>query len=286
MSVETAVEQVGRRVELHREAHRAWRRVALGLLMLSLVLAGVIVVLVLRERPMDRAYAATPDGRVIPMTPLEEPVMTQAALSAWVVTAVTEAFTLGHHDFRLRLSAVREYFTEQGYDGYTVQLEKSRLLERVREYRQVTSAVAKGRAGPHEGDDLAGTGALDDGVPDARDVPCGKSRGNDRISRDVACDAGEARGAPGRDWYSTDRHGEALVIGSRRGRGSGARRLSWPVMGGVLLGVVAWPCGAQEGVRTPGAPGEEAVRPGPREPIDELWEEFTLPGPGGWEGGS
>ena len=144
MSIETAVEQVGRRVELHREAHRAWRRVALGLVMLSLVLAGVIVVLVLRDRPMDRAYAATPDGRVIPMTPLEEPVMTQAALSAWVVTAVTEAFTLGHHDFRLRLSGVREYFTEQGYDGYTVQLEKSRLLERVREYRQVTSAVAKG----------------------------------------------------------------------------------------------------------------------------------------------
>ena len=144
MSGETAVEQVGRRVELHREAHRAWRRAALGLLVVSLVLAGAIVLLLLRERPVDRFYATTPDGRVIPFTPLEEPVMTQAALGSWVVTAVTEAFTVGHHDWRLRLSGVREYFTEDGYDGYTRQLEESRLLERVREYRQVTSAVAKG----------------------------------------------------------------------------------------------------------------------------------------------
>ena len=144
MSTETAVEQVGRRVELHREAHRAWRRVALGLLVVAMVLAAAIVLLVLRERPVDRFYATTPDGRVIPFTPLEEPVMTQAALGSWVVTAVTEAFTVGHHDWRLRLSGVREYFTEDGYEGYTRQLEESRLLERVREYRQVTSAVAKG----------------------------------------------------------------------------------------------------------------------------------------------
>ena len=144
MSREAAIEHAGGQFALHREAHRAWRRVALGLLAVALVLSAAVIGLVLRDRPVDRAFAATPDGRVIPLTPLEEPVMSQAALRSWVVTAVTEAFTLGYHDYRLRLGQVREHFTEDGYDGYTAQLEKSLLLERIVEYRQVTSAVASG----------------------------------------------------------------------------------------------------------------------------------------------
>ena len=125
-------------------AHAAWRRVALVLVVAVVALSLAVVGLVMRGRPMDRAYAATEDGRVIPLTPLAQPVMTQAALRSWVVTALTEAFTLGHHDYRMRLGQVREYFTDDGYDSFTEQLEASRLLHRIVEYRQVTSAVAGG----------------------------------------------------------------------------------------------------------------------------------------------
>ena len=138
------MEHAGGQFALHREAHRAWRRMALGLLVAVLALSAAVTGLVLRDRPVDRAFAATPDGRVIELTPLDEPVMSQAALRSWVVTAVTEAFTLGYHDYRRRLGQVREHFTDDGYDGYTEQLERSLLLERVVEYRQVTSAVARG----------------------------------------------------------------------------------------------------------------------------------------------
>lgn len=134
----------GNAFALHRAAHGAWRRVALVLVVAVTALAVAVVCLVLRDRPADRAYAATPDGRVIALTPLAEPVMTQAALRSWAVTALTEAFTLGHHDYRLRLGQVREYFTDDGYESFTEQLEASLLLERVVEYRQVTAAVANG----------------------------------------------------------------------------------------------------------------------------------------------
>lgn len=144
MSRAAAIEHAGRQYALHRDAHRSWRRVALALLAVVVALSVAVVGLVLRDRPADRAYAATPDGRVIALTPLADPVMTQAALLNWVVTAVTEAFTLGFHDYRLRAGQVREYFTEDGYAGYTAQLERSRMLERIREFRQVTSAVARG----------------------------------------------------------------------------------------------------------------------------------------------
>ena len=144
MSREAAIEHAGGQFALHREAHRSWRRMALGLMTVVVVLAAAVVALALRDRPVDRAFAATPDGRVIELTPLDEPVMSQAALRSWVVTSITEAFTLGYHDYRLRLGQVREHFTDEGYGGYTEQLEKSLLLERILQYRQVTSAVARG----------------------------------------------------------------------------------------------------------------------------------------------
>ena len=138
------MEHAGRQFALHRDAHVLWRRAALGLLVLAVMLSSAVVGLVLKDRPADRAYAATPDGRLIALTPLTDPVMTQAALQSWVVTAVTEAFTMGFHDYQLRVGQVREYFTEEGYDGYVAQLEASRMLERIKEYRQVTAAVARG----------------------------------------------------------------------------------------------------------------------------------------------
>lgn len=144
MGREAAMEYAGGEFALHRAGHAAWRRVALVLVVAVAALSVTVVGLVMRDRPVDRAFAATSDGRVIPLTPLDEPVMTQAALRSWVVTALTEAFTLGHHDYRLRLGQVREYFTDDGYESFTEQLEASLLLERVVDYRQVTAAVANG----------------------------------------------------------------------------------------------------------------------------------------------
>ncbi len=88
--------------------------------------------------------AATPDGRVVPLTLLSEPMMTDAQLKNWTVSAVTEAFTLGHHDWRMRLGSVRENFTDRGYASFVQALETSRFLERIQDRLQVSSAVAKG----------------------------------------------------------------------------------------------------------------------------------------------
>ena len=143
MSREAAIEEAGGQFALHRAAHRLWRRVALVLVVVVVLQAGAVVGLVLRDRPVDRAYAATPDGRVIELTPLEQPVMSQAALRSWVVRALSEALTMGHHDYRLRLGQVAEFFTDEGYESYTEQLGKSQVLERIREYRQVAAAVAR-----------------------------------------------------------------------------------------------------------------------------------------------
>ena len=70
--------------------------------------------------------------------------MSDAALRNWTVSAVTEAFTLGHHDWRLRLASVRESFTDEGYESFLKGLDESLFLDRLRENLQVASAVAQG----------------------------------------------------------------------------------------------------------------------------------------------
>ena len=70
--------------------------------------------------------------------------MSDAALRNWTVSAVTESFTLGHHDWRLRLSGIREHFTDSGYESFLKGLDESLFLDRLRDNLQVASAVAQG----------------------------------------------------------------------------------------------------------------------------------------------
>lgn len=144
MAVDPAIEAAGRNVLYQTDQHRAWRRAALGMLAGWLVTAAAFALYLAGHDTVYVAVAATPDGRLVELTPLSEPIMSDAALKNWTVAAVTEAFTLGHHDWRMRLSAIREHFTDDGYDGFLEGLEKSQFLTRLRDNLQVASTVARG----------------------------------------------------------------------------------------------------------------------------------------------
>ena len=139
-----AVQEAGNMLAYHRSQQRAWRRMALALAgALTLALAALAGDLWLRKATYI-PIAATPDGRLIPLTPLDEPIMSDAALKNWTVSAVTEAFTLGHHDWRMRLSSIRENFTDSGYESFLRGLNDSLFLARLRDNLQVASAAARG----------------------------------------------------------------------------------------------------------------------------------------------
>ena len=146
MSRLQAMKQAGNLLAFHRDQHHGWRRAATWLAVSNMTLAAALAGYVWFHSTKYITVAATPDGRVIPLTPLDERIMSDAALKNWAVTAVTEAFTLGHHDWRRRLSAVREYFTDEGFESFMEGLEESLFLERLRKNRQVASAVARGAA--------------------------------------------------------------------------------------------------------------------------------------------
>ena len=144
MSRAQAMSEMGNLFAFHQDQHRVWRRIAGWLAMSNVATAAALAGYVWFHSTTYVTVAATPDGRVIPLTPLDEPIMSDSALKNWTVAAVTEAFTLGHHDWRARLSAVRRHFTDKGYESFLAGLEESLLLARLRENRQVASAVATG----------------------------------------------------------------------------------------------------------------------------------------------
>ena len=109
-----AVRAAAARFAFHRDQHHGWRRAAAWLLVCNVLTAAAFTGYVYFHSTVYIAVAATPDGRLVPLTPLDEPIMSDAALRNWTVATVTEAFTLGHHDWRLRLSAIREYFSDAG----------------------------------------------------------------------------------------------------------------------------------------------------------------------------
>ena len=144
MSRAQSLSEMGNLFAFHRDQHRAWKRIAGWLAVSNVAIAVALAGYVWLHSTTYITVAATADGRVVPLTPLDEPIMSDSALKNWVVAAVTEAFTLGHHDWRARLSAVRRHFTDDGYDSFLNGLEESLLLARLRENRQVSSAVATG----------------------------------------------------------------------------------------------------------------------------------------------
>ena len=139
-----AVRNAANRFAFHRDQHHGWRRVAACLLVCNALTAAACAGYVWLHSTVYVTVAATPDGRLVPLTPLDEPIMSDAALRNWTVSAVTEAFTLGHHDWRLRLSAIRESFTDAGYESFLEGLDESLFLDRLRDNLQVASAVAQG----------------------------------------------------------------------------------------------------------------------------------------------
>lgn len=142
--IRTAAANAGNLAAYDRAAHRGWRRAFFALLALALLLAASLAAYITLHSTVYITVAADPNGRIMRLSRLDEPMMSAAALKNWTVTAAVEAFTMGHHDWRMRLTAAREHFTDKGFDSFIKGLEDSRFLPRIRDNLQVSTAVATG----------------------------------------------------------------------------------------------------------------------------------------------
>lgn len=132
------------RNEFYRDGYRSLLRLALmqGLVILGLLGAMYFVIQV--HQPENKYFATTEDGRLVPMTPLNEPNLSTPALMSWVAQASTEVMTFGFNDYRRRLQEASRNFTRRGWESFTQALQKARIIEMVETKQQVVTAAPQG----------------------------------------------------------------------------------------------------------------------------------------------
>lgn len=137
-----AVEAVGVRYEFYRDGYRFMFRANLVLAIGLILSIGLHVAQWLTP---DREFfiATSADGRLLPIQPLDEPVVNIESILGWAQARAVGIHTFGFHDWRERFTANRHYFTQAGWDAFVTGIENSGNLEAVRNKRMVLTAVPK-----------------------------------------------------------------------------------------------------------------------------------------------
>lgn len=102
---------------------------------------GVVAILLLNQ-PKPRYFAATPDLRLAPMIPLDQPLLTQDGLLTWASNAITGAMSLNFLEWREKLESIRPHFEDEAFKSFLASLKSSGILEMIQDKRLSASAVA------------------------------------------------------------------------------------------------------------------------------------------------
>ena len=128
-------------LDWYRAQFRRAMKLALALTVALCVSLGVAAILLLNQ-PKPRYFAATPDLRLAPMVPLDQPLLTQDGLLTWAANAITGAMSLNFLEWRGKLESIRPHFEDEAFKSFLASLNSSGILEMIQEKRLSASAVA------------------------------------------------------------------------------------------------------------------------------------------------
>ncbi len=111
-------------------------------LVAALCLSLGVSALLLLNQPKPRYFAATPDLRLAPMVPLDQPLLTQEGLLTWASNAITGAMSLNFLEWREKLESIRPHFEDEAFKSFLASLQSSGILDMIRDKRLSASAVA------------------------------------------------------------------------------------------------------------------------------------------------
>jgi intracellular multiplication protein IcmL len=126
-----ALEQVTLRNNFYRDSYRKLAAALLALIAIILALVGIIFYQTAHV-PTPKYFATTESGRIIQLTPLNQPNMSNA---------VTSIYDFNFTNFRNQLQNSRQYFTSSGWDAFVNAIKASNLLSTVQDKKLIVSAV-------------------------------------------------------------------------------------------------------------------------------------------------
>jgi intracellular multiplication protein IcmL len=132
------------RNEFYRDGYRSILKLAVFQSLIILALIGAMFFIIYVNQPQNRYFATTEDGRLVPMTALNEPNLSTPALMSWVAQSATEVMTFGFNDYRRRLQEASRNYTRKGWESFTQALQRSRIIEMVEANQQVVTSAPAG----------------------------------------------------------------------------------------------------------------------------------------------
>jgi intracellular multiplication protein IcmL len=89
----------------------------------------------------DRYYAATFDGKAIPLVARSYPNMGNEAISDWAANAASEIMTFGFNDIDVRFAQSRKNFTADGWESFRKGVIQTKLDKAILDTQQISAAV-------------------------------------------------------------------------------------------------------------------------------------------------
>lgn len=127
---EKGVERIVRSYDWYERTTKFLMKVVLWLGLYAMVMTGLAFVSFM-FKPSPVYFASTPDLRLAPMVPLNQPMMNDAGLSNWASKVVSQSLSFGFTNWQRELQGVRSDFTPPAFSSFYAALKNSGLLDKV-----------------------------------------------------------------------------------------------------------------------------------------------------------
>ncbi|WP_310622285.1 DotI/IcmL/TraM family protein [Flexibacterium corallicola] len=137
---------IGAKVAIHatsRESYQTFMRIIFGLICIIALLSFFIIYLAMRPVE-ERNYAVDPQGRILPLQALSEPIQSDNYVINWASTSLQAAYTMSWASMEEFNARNRHNFTDAGWHGFEKAITQSGFLENMTNNQVITSAVANG----------------------------------------------------------------------------------------------------------------------------------------------
>lgn len=103
---------------------------------------GSMLAYILTHPPEPKYFATSINGRITPLTALNEPNQSDSAVLQWANQAAIAAFTYNFVNYRDELESTSGFFTSDGWQQFLQALQDSNILDQVKAKKLIVSAVA------------------------------------------------------------------------------------------------------------------------------------------------
>jgi len=137
---ESPAREARRRYEFYRDGFR--RLIGGNLaLVVCLTISLVLNYVQYSHKPIIQNFAVDNSGRLTPIFPLDQPMVTQDTVLELAGRTATKAFEFNFVDYREQINDLASLFTHDGYQNYVNALVQSGNLDKVKQDRLISSAV-------------------------------------------------------------------------------------------------------------------------------------------------